>query len=67
MSLLVTTRPVFIVRLRPKPRVDAIRALRAALKVLGRQFGLKAIEVREESRRKAKSELRSSDSAEQRR
>jgi hypothetical protein len=28
------------------PKVDAIRALRGALKVLGRRFGLKAISVR---------------------
>jgi len=34
------------VRLRPAPRVDAIRALRAALKVLGRRFGLRAISIK---------------------
>jgi hypothetical protein len=34
--------------LRPGPRVDAIRALRAALKVLGRRFGLRAISVEAE-------------------
>jgi hypothetical protein len=41
-------RPIFIVRLQPLPGVDAVRALRAALKVLLRRFGLKAIEVRED-------------------
>ncbi len=39
-------RPTYLIRLRPLPNVDAIRALRAALKVLLRRFGLKAIEVR---------------------
>ena len=42
------TRPIFIVRLRPQPGVDGIRALRLALKVLLRRFGLKAIDVRED-------------------
>jgi hypothetical protein len=42
------TRPIYLVRLRAKPRVDAIRALRGALNVLGRRFGLQAIEVRQE-------------------
>jgi hypothetical protein len=40
--------PVFVIRLRAAPKVDAIRALRAALKVLGRRFGLRAISVRAE-------------------
>jgi len=44
----VKSRPTYLVRLRPNPRIDAIRALRAALKVLLRRFGLRAIEVREE-------------------
>jgi hypothetical protein len=39
------TRPTFVVRLRPKPVVDP---LITALKILGRRFGLRAIEVREE-------------------
>jgi hypothetical protein len=43
-------RPIYVVRLRPQPRVDAIRALKAALKLLGRRFGLKAIEIREETK-----------------
>ena len=42
------TRPTYIIRLRAKPRVDAVRALRGALKILGRRFGLQAIEVRED-------------------
>jgi hypothetical protein len=40
---------VFVIRLRAAPKVDAIRALRAALKVLGRRFGLRAISIRAES------------------
>jgi hypothetical protein len=40
--------PTYVIRLRPQPGVDAVRALRAALKVLLRRFGLKAIEVTEE-------------------
>jgi hypothetical protein len=39
---------VFVVRLQAGPKVDAIRALRAALKVLGRRFGLRAISIRPE-------------------
>jgi hypothetical protein len=41
-------RPTYVVRLRPQPRVDAIRALRVALKILLRRFGLRAVEVKEE-------------------
>ena len=41
--------PVFVLRLRVGPKVDAIRALRAALKVLGRRFGLRAVSVTVES------------------
>ena len=41
-------RPIYIVRLRPLPGIDAERALRAALKVLLRRFGLQAVEVRED-------------------
>ena len=40
-------RPVFVLALRPEPRVDGIRALRGALKVLKRRFGLRAVTVRE--------------------
>jgi hypothetical protein len=43
--------PVFVIRLRAAPKVDAIRALRAALKVLGRRFGLRAISIQEEQER----------------
>jgi hypothetical protein len=42
------TRPVFIVTLRPEPNTDPIRALRGALKVLGRRFGLRAIHICEQ-------------------
>jgi hypothetical protein len=39
---------VFTIRLRPLPSVaDPIKALRSALKVLLRRFGLRAIEVSE--------------------
>jgi hypothetical protein len=42
------TRPVYCVELRPEPGVDdAVRALRAALKLLLRRFGLKAIRIEE--------------------
>jgi hypothetical protein len=47
-------RPVFVIRLRPEPRVDPIRALRGGLKALKRQFGLKCVEVREDSRRESR-------------
>jgi hypothetical protein len=40
-------RPVFVLALRPEPRVDAIRALRVPLKVLLRPFGLRAIRIEE--------------------
>jgi hypothetical protein len=44
-----TERPIFVVRLRPEPGVDdAIRALRQALKVLLRRFGLCALDVHAE-------------------
>jgi hypothetical protein len=41
-------RPIFVLRLQPLPRVDAIKALRAALKNLLRQFGLRALSVEQE-------------------
>jgi hypothetical protein len=40
-----TPRPTFLIELRPQPGVDAVRALRMALKVLLRRFGLKAVKV----------------------
>jgi hypothetical protein len=40
-------RPIFVLALRPEPRVDGIRALRGALKVLKRRFGLRAVTIRE--------------------
>lgn len=41
-------RPIFLVRLMPNTGVDPIRALRAALKMLLRRFGLRAISVDQE-------------------
>lgn len=41
-------RPVFTIRLRAAPQVDPVRALRRALKVLGRYYGLKCIDIVEE-------------------
>jgi hypothetical protein len=41
--------PVFLVRLRALPGVDAVRALRAALKVLLRRFGLKCLSIEVET------------------
>jgi hypothetical protein len=42
-------RPVFVLRVQPLPRVDAVRALRQALKALSRQYGLRCLSVREET------------------
>ena len=43
-------RVVFIIRLRPEPNVAfPIRALRWALKVLLRRFGLRAISIKAEA------------------
>ena len=43
-------RPTFVVELRPEPQVrDAVRMLRAALKVLLRRFGLRAVNIREKT------------------
>jgi hypothetical protein len=44
-------RPVFVLRLRPEPGVDAPRALRGMrilLKIALRRFGLRTIEARQE-------------------
>ena len=43
-----TDRPTFVLVLRPEPGVEPIRALRAALKVLLRRFGLRCVGVTEE-------------------
>jgi hypothetical protein len=43
------TMPVFLARLRALPGVDGIRALRAALKVLLRRYGLQCVSVEEET------------------
>ena len=42
-------RPIFTITLRPEPGVDALRAIKAALKGLLRHHGLRVIEVREVS------------------
>lgn len=42
-------RQTFLLRLRPEPGVDGVRALRSALKSILRRFGLKALDVREET------------------
>jgi hypothetical protein len=42
----MSARPIYVVRLRARPGVDAIKALRASLKILGRRFGPQALEVR---------------------
>jgi hypothetical protein len=41
-------RTVYLLRLRPEPRVDSVRALRHALKILFRQCGLRCLSVKEE-------------------
>jgi hypothetical protein len=51
-----TERPIFVLRLQPLPRVDAIKALRAALKNLLRQFGLRALSVEQETPEERKGE-----------
>jgi len=43
------TMSVFLVRLRALPGVDGVQALRAALKVLLRRFGLKCLSVEVET------------------
>jgi hypothetical protein len=42
------TRPIYVIRLRPNPGVDAIRALRRALKILLRGFGMRCLSIDEE-------------------
>jgi hypothetical protein len=41
-------RPIYTLRLRPEPDVDAIHALRAVLKSLLRRHGLRCLAVSEE-------------------
>jgi hypothetical protein len=41
-------RPTYTIRLRPKPGMDSIRALRCALKYLGRQCGMIVVDIVEE-------------------
>lgn len=46
----MSERPqILLVRLRALPNVDAIRALRAALKTLLRRYGLRALSVEAET------------------
>lgn len=40
-----TDRPTYVLRLQPEPGVVGIRALRAALKVLLRRFGLRCVAI----------------------
>jgi hypothetical protein len=40
-------RPIFTLQIRPQPHVEAIRALRKALKILLRDFGLRCITIEE--------------------
>lgn len=41
--------PIFLVRLRALPGVDAVRTLRAALKTLLRKYGLKCLSIEVET------------------
>jgi hypothetical protein len=41
----VTSRPLFVVSLRPEPGVDGLRALRAALRTLLRRHGLRCVRI----------------------
>lgn len=47
------SRPVYIVALKPLPGVNGIRALRGALKVLKRCFGLQATSIHETKNERA--------------
>jgi hypothetical protein len=40
---------IYVLRLRARPGTDAIKSLRAALKILHRSFGLQAISIVEET------------------
>jgi hypothetical protein len=42
-------RPIFRLRLQPLPRVDAVKALRAALKTLLRRYRLRCLSVEPET------------------
>jgi hypothetical protein len=42
-------RPIYRLRLQPLPRVDAVKALRSALKFLLRRFGLRCLSVEVET------------------
>jgi hypothetical protein len=42
------TSPIYVIRLKPRSGVDGIKALRAALKLLGRKFGLRAVKIETE-------------------
>jgi hypothetical protein len=59
VAVMSTRRPsqTFVVRLRPVPKVDAIKAPRAALKVLGRPYGLRAISITAEQESEKQSTL----------
>ena len=43
-------RPIFVLRLEPRPGVSGIRALRWLLKALSRQHGFRCLDVREDRR-----------------
>lgn len=43
-----TPRPIYTLTIRPEPQIDGIRALRAAIKVLGRRFGLRVVAIHEQ-------------------
>ncbi len=42
-----TARPIYVLKLQALPNVDEIRAVRAALKVLLRRFGLRCVGITE--------------------
>jgi len=43
-----TAASTFVIKVRPSPGTDPVRALRGALKVLGRRFGLQVLAVEHE-------------------
>lgn len=47
----MTNRPVYIVHLKPAPKVDGIRALKGGLKTLLRPYGLRCVSIKQARKR----------------
>ena len=48
---MMTNHPVYIVHLKPEPKVDGIRALKAGLKTLLRRYGLWCVTIKKARKR----------------